>query len=76
MDGVKSLEKIKLPILDLYADEDLENILSTTQLRALAAKKAGNKNYSQKKIKGNHFYDGNEDNLVKTVGDWLKGYNK
>ena len=39
--------------------------------RVEAAKKAGNKNYTQIKITGNHFFDGHEDELVKTVADWL-----
>ena len=71
MDSIKSLEKITIPVLDLYGDEDLENILATVDTRSAAAKKAGNKNYTQIKITGNHFFDGHEDELVKTVADWL-----
>ncbi len=71
MDSIRSLEKITLPVLDLYGNEDLENILASVGLRAAAAKKAGNKNYTQIKIAGNHFFDGHEDALVKTVADWL-----
>lgn len=68
----KALEKIKLPVLDLYGDEDLEEILANVDARAAAAKKAGNKNYTQKKIAGNHFFDDQEDALVETVADWLE----
>ena len=71
MDSIRSLEKITLPVLDLYGDEDLENILATVDARSAAAKKAGNKNYTQIKITGNHFFDGHEDQLVETVADWL-----
>jgi len=76
MNGVKSLEKINIPVLDLYASKDLESILSSTKLRTIAAQKALNNNFTQTKIEGNHFYDGHEDNLVKTVADWLKKINK
>ena len=68
----KALEKITLPIFDLYGDEDLEEILANVDARAAAAKKAGNKNYTQKQIAGNHFFDGQEDALVETVADWLE----
>lgn len=71
MDSIRSLEKITLPVLDLYGDEDLENILATVKTRSAAATKAGNKNYTQVKITGNHFFDGHEDEMVETVADWL-----
>lgn len=72
MNSIKSLEKITVPVLDLYGDEDLENILATVNARSSAAKKAGNKNYTQIKITGSHFFDGHEDELVKTVANWLE----
>ncbi len=72
MDSIKSLENIRLPVLDLYGSEDLDSIMASVNSRAVAAKKAGNKNYTQIKITGNHFFDGNEETLVKTVADWLE----
>ncbi len=71
MDSIRALEKIKLPVLDLYGNEDLENILATVKARSAAAEKAGNKNYTQIQITGNHFFDGHEDELVETVAAWL-----
>lgn len=76
MNSIKSLEKIRIPVLDLYGNEDLENILASVKSRAAAAKKAGNKNYTQIKIKGNHFFDGDEDVLVETVAEWLEKFSK
>lgn len=76
MDSIKSLEKIQLPVLDLYGDEDLEEILASVQPRAAAAKKAGNSKYSQKKITGNHFFDGNEEEMVEAVASWLDTVNR
>ncbi len=71
MNIIKSLQKITVPVLDLYGDNDLENILASVGDRAAAAKVAGNKNYTQTKITGNHFFDDNEDLMIKTVADWL-----
>ena len=71
MDSIKSLEKINLPILDLYGSEDLEEILASSKSRVAAAKKAGNKDYTQTQITGNHFFDGHEDALVEAIADWL-----
>jgi len=72
MNSIMSLEKITVPVLDLYGDEDLENIIASAKSRAAAAQKAGNKNYTQIKIKGNHFFDDNEEALVETVAEWLE----
>ncbi|MCK4675788.1 MAG: alpha/beta fold hydrolase [Gammaproteobacteria bacterium] len=71
MNSIRALEKIHVPVLDLYGNEDLDNIMASVKSRVSAAKKAGNKNYTQIKITGNHFFDGNEDAMVKTVAEWL-----
>jgi len=71
MDSIKSLEKVDLPIFDLYGTDDLEEIVASAKSRVAAAKKAGNKNYTQAQITGNHFFDGQEESLVETVADWL-----
>ena len=76
MNSIMSLEKITVPVLDLYGNEDLENILASVRSRAAAAKKAGNKNYTQIKIKGNHVFDGFEETLVETVAEWLDKISK
>ncbi len=72
MNSIKSLGKITMPVLDLYGNEDLEGILASVGQRAEAAKKAGNKNYTQIKITGNHFFDDQDDELLKAVADWLE----
>jgi pimeloyl-ACP methyl ester carboxylesterase len=71
MDSINSLKKIRVPVLDLYGTEDLDNILSSASDRAAAAKESGNKNYTQVVIAGNHFFDENEDALIATVAEWL-----
>ncbi len=73
MDSVKSLKSIKVPVLDLYGENDLEPILEGTAARADAAKQAGNTNFSQVEMAGaNHFFDGKEDELVEAVANWLE----
>jgi len=73
MNVVKSLEKIKVPVLDIYGDGDLEGVMKTIKARAAAAAKAGNKNYTQKEVAGsNHFFDDREEELVEAVADWLE----
>ena len=73
MNSIKALEKIKLPVLDIYGNDDLEGIMKSVGARAEAAKKAGNKNYTQQEVAGsNHFFDGKEDELVEAVAGWLE----
>lgn len=74
MNSIKSLEKIRIPVLDLYGNEDLENILASVDARAAAAKKAGNENYTQIEITGDHFFEGEEDVLVEAVAKWLENF--
>lgn len=71
MDSIQSLQKITVPVLDLYGEDDLDAILMSVPQRAQAAKKAGNKRFTQMKIAGNHFFDGQDDILLETVADWL-----
>ena len=75
MDSINALKKIQVPVLDLYGKEDLDNIIASADDRAAAAKESGNKKYTQTVIAGNHFFDGHEDSLVKTVADWLEENN-
>ncbi len=73
MNSLKSLEKITIPTLDLYGNEDMDIVISTLEQRAAAAKSAGNTQYQQEEITGNHFFDGSEDELVEAVAKWLEG---
>ena len=64
------IEKIKIPILDLYGENDLPSVLASATLR----KKSGenNKNYRQQMITGaNHFFVDQDDDLVKAVKNAL-----
>ncbi len=73
MDSIKSLQKINMPVLDIFGDDDLESIMKSVGARAEAAKKAGNKEYTQLEIAGsNHFFDNKEEELVEAVAGWLE----
>lgn len=73
MDGLNSLKKITIPTFDLYGEQDLEQVLDSSEKKMRTAKKAGNKNYTQLKVPGaNHFFVGKEDILVKRVRGWLE----
>lgn len=67
------IEKIKIPLLDLYGSNDLDKVIRSAKARQTAANKAKNKNYRQSKTIGaNHFYNGLNDELVSYISNWLK----
>ncbi len=73
MNAVVALEKIQVPVLDLYGSRDLATVLNSAKARARAARKAGNTDYRQTEIEGaDHFFVGMEDTLNRRVYGWLK----
>lgn len=73
LNTVAYLEKIELPVLDIFGSRDLEQVLSTREKRARATRKAGNDDYRQVQIEGaDHFFVGLEDELVRRVRGWLE----
>ena len=73
MNSALALEKIRIPVLDLYGSRDLANVLRSVKTREKAARKAGNADYRQLEIEGaDHFFVGMEDTLNRRVYGWLK----
>jgi len=73
MNGVLALEKIQVPVMDLYGSRDFAAVLDSAKARARAARKAGNANFRQIEIEGaDHFFVGMEDVLSRRVYGWLK----
>jgi pimeloyl-ACP methyl ester carboxylesterase len=71
-DTMAMLPRIKLPILDLYGQQDLANVISTAEARRKAAHGAGNDAYEQREIAGaDHFFSRQDDLLVSMVKAWL-----
>lgn len=72
MQNTVSISKIKIPVLDIFGSEDLERVKRHAKARRNAARKAGNKGYTQIKIEGaNHFFNNMEDVLIKRIRGWL-----
>ncbi len=69
---LNALSRIRLPLLDIYGSRDLQNVLASSRQRAAAARKADNPGYRQLVIEGaDHFFTGQEDQLVTRVRAWL-----
>jgi dienelactone hydrolase len=65
--------KIKIPVFDLLGEKDLEGVVASAPLRAKAA--MNNKNYKQQIVAGaGHFFEGQNNDLVKAVSDALVGF--
>ena len=61
---------IKIPVLDLYGENDLPQVLASAKKRAASLK--GNAGGKQVKIpKADHFYNNHEAEMVRTVKDFL-----
>ena len=72
MDNLLHLSKITSPMLDLYGSEDLPEVVSSAKQREQSANQGHNGRYQQVKVPGaDHFFDGEEENLLQNVGDWL-----
>ena len=69
-DASTSLAQIDLPVLDLYGEHDLGEVLNSIERRFAAGSK--NLRYEQRMLRGtNHFFDGQEAELVTTLDAWL-----
>lgn len=68
----KYLDKLQLPMLDIYGSEDLLVANDATE-RAEAVAQGGNRRYQQEVIKGAGIdFQGHEDELLTKVAHWLK----
>ena len=75
MNGALALEKIGVPVYDLYGSRDLDTVLSSVDARARAMRKAGNTDFRQFSMEGaDHFYVGMEDELQRRIYGWLKSH--
>jgi alpha/beta superfamily hydrolase len=59
----------RLPVLDLYGDNDLPGVLGNAQTRKASLKTAGSK--QQVILQADHFYSGHEAKMVAAVADFL-----
>jgi acetyl esterase/lipase len=70
---LENLQKIDLPILDLYGTQDFEHIKSMANDRKRAVVSKGeNRNFRQITLEGgNHYYDSLQQSLLARVRAWL-----
>ncbi len=72
LDNANSLQKIKLPVLDIYGSKTIEEILYSADLRSMSIRQAGNAKSRQIKIEGTgHFFEGYEDKLLDSILKWI-----
>lgn len=71
--NIDALEKVRVPVLDLYGSEDLDTVLNSVADRAAAG--GAVREYRQVPVLGaNHFFQGQESALVESVLDWLAAH--
>jgi len=69
-DNTSMIADIRVPMLDLYGQDDLPGVVGSAEQRAKAG--AANPGYHQAMVPGaDHFFDGENDALVGTVTEWL-----
>lgn len=72
MQPVLMLEKLQVPVLDVFGSQDLPLVLNNAKARADAAKKAGNGRYVQVRVnKANHFFTDHYNDLRASLDAWL-----
>ncbi len=70
--NANNIDKIKIPVLDLYGSDDLPSVLETASARAEAAQVAKNAGYKQVVVQdAEHFFNGKNQQLIKQINDWL-----
>ena len=73
LDVYKYIGGITIPILDIYGEEDLEDVRRGIDDRRLAANKNGNGGFQQIELQSSgHHYLGFEDALVEQIQIWLQ----
>ena len=67
------LERMSIPVLDVYGSEDYPAVIKGAERRISEIESAGNPQSMQIKIEGpDHFFEGYENELVTTVGEWIR----
>jgi pimeloyl-ACP methyl ester carboxylesterase len=73
LDVYKFIGEITVPVLDIYAEEDLGDVRRGIDDRRLAANKNGNTGFQQIELQGSgHHYLGFEDILAEQIQIWLQ----
>ncbi len=66
------LDKMKVPVLDIYGEDEYPAVIKMASERRAAIEKAGNKKSKQVIVTGaNHYFTDKGDALVEKVAEWL-----
>lgn len=66
------MDKLVMPVLDVYADEDYPAVLKNAKKRFSMIKSAGNKHSQQVMVTGaNHYYEDKGEALTQVISQWL-----
>jgi acetyl esterase/lipase len=66
------LEKMSVPVLDVYAEKDYPAVLRMAPERKAQLEQAGNPQSAQRVVpEAEHYFDGYNDALVETINAWL-----
>ena len=72
-ESASQLVGIRLPVLDIYGENDLDSVLTGTTTRTAVAQASGNDDFTQIEVPGaDHFFDGYEPQLLNAVASWLE----
>jgi len=67
-----ALDKMPMPLLDVYGEEDYPAVLRMAKQRSDMLWRAGNGKSAQRKISGaGHYFEQKGDELTRTIADWL-----
>lgn len=68
------LDRMHVPILDVYGSKDYPAVLRMAPERKAQIEKAGNPQSAQQVIEGaEHYFNGHNDALIEVIGQWLDG---
>ena len=72
MDNVVSLKSVQVPVLDLYGENDLDDVVASAGERKKVIASHNNPVSTQKMVAGaGHFFDGKNEELMNEVVAWL-----
>lgn len=75
MDNVTSLKSVDVPVLDLYGENDLVDVVASAEARKQALESKNATLSKQKMVPGaGHFFDGKEQILIDEVTTWLNEF--
>lgn len=72
MQPVVMLKSVRVPVLDIFGTNDLDEVLTYAGKRQAAAQQAGNKGYRAVRVPAaDHFFTGQYESLIKHILNWL-----